>query len=186
MKDVIADIIQRCTFDIRLARSAERRLVDPRIIGLRSCCRVQLLMDTIFRMLSGHRHAPVKCHGTSSQENEFMRVSMKRLGQRFHIAESLEITVLELTRSHVKFGIRSLDESPESTPQIACSPLRCRSAYYYSRRGTVMLVVSSYVGQRIRINESVDLCVDRLDHGSVGLFTRHSLNDPNMTRAHAK
>ncbi len=99
-----------------------------------------------------------------------MYAATKHVGDRFQIDPSLEVVVLELAARQVKLGIRSLADFPESVPRITPSGSVGRpAAYYHSRDGVTMLVVSPAAGDRLQINQSVDLSIDDLSEHEVRL-----------------
>ena len=97
-----------------------------------------------------------------------MFVTNKHVGQRFDIAGSLEVVVLELANDHVKLGIRSLDPKSAPTPPVASNGLGS-PVYYHSNRGPAMLVVSAAAGRQFRINDSVILSIEGFSADQVQL-----------------
>lgn len=93
----------------------------------------------------------------------------RRVGQRIEIDNDLEVIVLDLKPREVKLGIRAMDRSPNSTPRIARHSVRGSRGYYHSRNGVPMFVVNRADGQRIIINDSIQLLVERIAGKSVRL-----------------
>lgn len=91
-----------------------------------------------------------------------MPVATKRPGERFQVADLVEVQVLYWNRDHVKLGIRSLRQRPNTPPPVArVWPGGC-PGYYHSDCGVTTLVVRSTNGQRIEIDEAIELSLEIL------------------------
>jgi sRNA-binding carbon storage regulator CsrA len=96
--------------------------------------------------------------------------SITRIGESCHLLkDSLEVIVLGISEERAKLGIRMQGSSRRTTPRL--DPNSLTMAYYHSHRGVTMLVVLPMAGQRLIINDSVDLTVDELTAHGVRLST---------------
>jgi sRNA-binding carbon storage regulator CsrA len=107
---------------------------------------------------------------------------IKRLGEQVRIPGSLTVTVPELSNDRVKLGIRSLRASPDAMPRISSKSPGRGLAHYHSHCGVTTLVVSSTVGKRMRINDTIHLMIERSDSDGFQLLACDGLVESQRTR----